>query len=107
LGGELLEPEARLPARVAELIVRGQNHQDLHEPLLSSGATSTSTTRGGAVRSKGGGTRIASFDMGQLPESCRRGNAAVASWDQDEGAAAPLQWVNSEFRPSTRRAEVK
>ena len=29
-GGELLQPEARLTAGVAELVVRGQNHQDLH-----------------------------------------------------------------------------
>jgi hypothetical protein len=26
--------------------------------------------------------------MGQLPESCHRENAAVASWDQDEDVAA-------------------
>jgi hypothetical protein len=51
-GGELLEPEARLTARVAELVVRGQNHQDLHKLLLSRGASSTSTKRSGAGRSK-------------------------------------------------------
>jgi hypothetical protein len=34
-GGELLEPEARLTAGVAELVVRGQNHQDLHNLVLS------------------------------------------------------------------------
>ena len=38
-GGELLEPEARLAARVAELVVRGQNHQDLHKLLLCREAT--------------------------------------------------------------------
>src|SRR6516225_6836045 len=36
-GGELLEPEAGLTAGVAELVVRGQNHQDLHKLLLSRG----------------------------------------------------------------------
>jgi len=34
-GGEFLEPKACLTAGVAELVVRGQNHQDLHQFLLS------------------------------------------------------------------------
>src|SRR5215471_13384668 len=42
-GSELLEPKARLTARVAELVVRGQNHHDLHKILLSRRATSTSS----------------------------------------------------------------
>ena len=32
--GELLEPEAGLAARVAELVVGGQDHEDLHEDVL-------------------------------------------------------------------------
>src|SRR5262245_37043797 len=34
--GELLEPEARLAAGVAEPVVRGEDHQDLHARLRSS-----------------------------------------------------------------------
>ena len=37
-GGELFQPEARLTAGVAELVVRGQNHQDLHNLVLFCGA---------------------------------------------------------------------
>src|SRR5262249_7340623 len=32
--GQLLQPEARLTAGVAELVVGGQNHQDFHNALL-------------------------------------------------------------------------
>src|SRR6516164_6712742 len=32
--GHLLQPEASLTAGVAELVVRGQNHQDFHNALL-------------------------------------------------------------------------
>src|SRR6516162_9359060 len=42
-GGELFEPEARLAAGVAELVVRGQNHQDFHELLLYRGSDKTTT----------------------------------------------------------------
>ena len=32
---QFLEPEAGLSAGVAELVVRGENHQDLHDEVLS------------------------------------------------------------------------
>jgi hypothetical protein len=32
---EFLQPEACLAPRVAELVVRGKNHQDFHQGLLS------------------------------------------------------------------------
>src|SRR5215472_13042888 len=45
--GELLQPEAGLAPGIAELVVGGQNHQDLHHALLCWGVCclGTSTSR--------------------------------------------------------------
>ena len=48
-GGELFEPETRFTAGVAELVVRGQNHQNLHKLLLLYGATFIECPRGYAI----------------------------------------------------------
>src|SRR6516162_10787900 len=48
---QFLQPEAGLTASIAELVVRGQNHQDLHKLLPSAWGTSFGGVRRGMVKS--------------------------------------------------------
>src|SRR5262249_9997526 len=52
-GGKLLKPEAGLPAGVAELVMRGENHKDFQDfLLLVGGLLSVSVTSPGCSADK-------------------------------------------------------